>query len=91
MSDGDDAPGDEEDRGLATEDNKVLGKSAEIKELKSKVSQKKGRLLISHLRCIFALVFLASVFSEFRIKQIKLHAGTSGLFDIHRTRQIFPS
>lgn len=35
MSDGDDAPGDEEDRGLATEDNKVLGNSAEIKELGS--------------------------------------------------------
>lgn len=35
MSDGDDAPGDEEDRGLATEDNKELQNSAEIKELGS--------------------------------------------------------
>lgn len=35
MSDGDDAPGDEEDRGLATEDNKVLRKSVEINELGS--------------------------------------------------------
>lgn len=33
MSDGDDAPGDEEDRELATEDNKELGNSAEIKDL----------------------------------------------------------
>lgn len=35
MSDGDDAPGEEEDRGLATEDNMELGNFAEIKDLRS--------------------------------------------------------